>query len=136
MRYSHYEHVNPVTKLEADRARVDQKVKSRYEDIFRKYEHNFTGIGDKIDMATGDLVVDKGHIEHMRHELARDRAHVLHLEDAQNFDTGDEDAKDAKDAEMFSEPGTETTTTAPSQQDPFPCRHQAEDSRCPVLPTF
>lgn len=55
-------------RLEQDRHRNDQKLKTRFEHIFRKYEHDFEGVGDEIDIATGDIVVDNGHLQYMRHE--------------------------------------------------------------------
>ncbi|KXT14987.1 hypothetical protein AC579_7742 [Pseudocercospora musae] len=55
--------------LENDRARNDQKLKSRFEHIFRKYEHDFTGVADEIDIHEGAIVVNNGHIEHMRSDV-------------------------------------------------------------------
>lgn len=59
---------NPDFDLQESRARNDLRLKSTFEAIFRKYEHDFTGIGDEIDLQTGDIVVNNGHIMDMRSE--------------------------------------------------------------------
>ncbi|KAK3112529.1 hypothetical protein LTR53_011112 [Teratosphaeriaceae sp. CCFEE 6253] len=51
-----------------DRRDNDQRLKSRFEDIFEKYAQDFTGVGDEIDIETGDIVVDNGHLQRMQHE--------------------------------------------------------------------
>jgi hypothetical protein len=50
------------------RAQVDQKLKSRFEAIFEKYGHDFTDIGDEIDLETGEIVVNNGHLLEMQDE--------------------------------------------------------------------
>ncbi|EGP87410.1 uncharacterized protein MYCGRDRAFT_93545 [Zymoseptoria tritici IPO323] len=57
-----------VRQLELARNQNDQKLKSRFERIFRKYEHDFTDVGDEIDIESGDIVVDNGHLQNMRDE--------------------------------------------------------------------
>jgi hypothetical protein len=54
---------DPVYQLEQARARASNKLKSRFEGIFAKYEKDFTGIGDEIDLRTGKVVVDNGHLQ-------------------------------------------------------------------------
>ena len=54
--------------LQESRARNDLRLKSTFENIFRKYEHDFTGIGDEVDLQTGEIVVNNGHIMDMRNE--------------------------------------------------------------------
>ncbi|KAF2217415.1 hypothetical protein CERZMDRAFT_92067 [Cercospora zeae-maydis SCOH1-5] len=56
-------------QLDIDRGRNDRKLKSRFEHIFRKYEHDFTGVGDEFDIHTDEIVVNNGHLEHMRSEV-------------------------------------------------------------------
>lgn len=56
------------SELERQREENKRRLKSRFEEIFEKYEHDFTGIGDEIDLKTGEVVVDNGHIAHMKHE--------------------------------------------------------------------
>lgn len=45
------------------------RLKSTLEDVIDKYSRDFTDIGDEIDMETGDIVVDNGHLSGMRHEV-------------------------------------------------------------------
>ncbi|MCJ1361223.1 hypothetical protein MMC16_000321 [Acarospora aff. strigata] len=59
----------PGFDLQASRACSDLRLKSTFEAIFKKYEHDFTGIGDEIDFETGEVVVDNGHIMGMRNEM-------------------------------------------------------------------
>lgn len=54
---------DPVYQLEQARARASNKLKSRFEDIFAKYEKDFTGVGDEIDLRTGEVVVNNGHLQ-------------------------------------------------------------------------
>ena len=58
------------------RARNDQRLKLTFESIFEKYNKDFSEVGDEIDMHTGQIVIDNGHIQGMADEL----------------DIGDEDA--------------------------------------------
>nr|POF07809.1 uncharacterized protein pb1a10.02 [Quercus suber] len=55
-------------ELEREREENKKRLKSRFEQIFEKYEHDFTGIGDEIDLETGEVIVDNGHIARMKHE--------------------------------------------------------------------
>lgn len=48
--------------LQAARAKNDLNLKSIFEGIFAKYENDFTEVGDEIDLETGELVVNNGHI--------------------------------------------------------------------------
>ncbi|KAH0113149.1 hypothetical protein KCU66_g11688, partial [Aureobasidium melanogenum] len=50
------------------RQRIDLKLKGTFERIFEKYARDFTGVGDEIDMETGEVVVDNGHLQYMQHE--------------------------------------------------------------------
>ena len=63
-------------QLDHDRRKQKAKLKSRFEHIFAKYGRDFEGIGDEIDMASGVIIVDNGHLRKMQHEV----------------DTGNEDA--------------------------------------------
>jgi hypothetical protein len=54
--------------LDARRYRNDLLLKSRFESIFEKYSHDFTDIGDEVDLLTGEIVVNNGHLEHMENE--------------------------------------------------------------------
>ncbi|PYI03890.1 hypothetical protein BO78DRAFT_188663 [Aspergillus sclerotiicarbonarius CBS 121057] len=50
------------------RAQNDLRLKSIFEGIFEKYGKDFTDVGDEIDLQTGKIVVDNGHIEAMEGE--------------------------------------------------------------------
>ena len=54
--------------LQERRVRNDLQLKSRFETIFEKYSKDFDGIGDEIDMRTGEIVVNNGHILGMTNE--------------------------------------------------------------------
>ncbi|KXJ91185.1 centromere protein Scm3-domain-containing protein, partial [Microdochium bolleyi] len=73
---------DPLYELDRGRANAASRLKSRFEDIFAKYEKDFTGIGDEIDFHTGEVVVDNGHIE------------ALLQEDDPGSDSGSESASD------------------------------------------
>ncbi|KAL2831785.1 centromere protein Scm3-domain-containing protein [Aspergillus cavernicola] len=51
--------------LHEARAQNDLRLKSIFEGIFEKYGRDFTDVGDEIDLQTGDILVNNGHI----HEL-------------------------------------------------------------------
>ncbi|KAL1583813.1 hypothetical protein WHR41_07182 [Cladosporium halotolerans] len=55
--------------LARNRRANDARLKSRFEHIFEKYEKDFEGIGDEIDLETGEVFVNNGHLENMRHEV-------------------------------------------------------------------
>jgi hypothetical protein len=50
------------------RQKNDERLKSRFERIFEKYEYDFDGVGDEIDIVTGEVLIDNGHLETMRDE--------------------------------------------------------------------
>lgn len=54
--------------LQRDRWRNDQWLKGKLESIFDKYSKDFAGVGDEIDMETGEIVVDNGHLQGMQEE--------------------------------------------------------------------
>jgi hypothetical protein len=54
--------------LPAARAQNDQRLKSLFEGIFAKYSQDFTDVGDEIDLQSGKLVVDNGHLLGMQGE--------------------------------------------------------------------
>jgi hypothetical protein len=53
---------DPAVQLERSRAVATYRLKSSWETIFEKYSKDFTGVGDEIDIKTGEVVVDNGHI--------------------------------------------------------------------------
>ncbi|KAG8625311.1 hypothetical protein KVT40_007062 [Elsinoe batatas] len=58
----------PDSELQRDRARNDAKLKSRFERIFEKYNKDFSQVGDEVDLRTGRVVVDNGHLSRMQNE--------------------------------------------------------------------
>ncbi|KAJ5766231.1 uncharacterized protein N7511_003847 [Penicillium nucicola] len=80
--------------LPAARARNDSRLKSLFEGIFAKYSQDFTDVGDEIDLQSGKLVVDNGHLSRMQGETDTG----AHSPWAQGGDESD-DASDAQGAE-------------------------------------
>jgi hypothetical protein len=82
------------------RQRIDLKLKGTFERIFEKYARDFTGVGDEIDMETGEVVVNNGHLTYMQHErdtgksassrFVRAFADELEVEDAPDDNDHDE----------------------------------------------
>ena len=68
------------------REQNDLRLKSTFETIFEKYGKDFDGVGDEIDLETGEILVDNGHIFGMVNER-----------DAGNLETGLEDGGDEDD---------------------------------------
>lgn len=58
----------PEIDLHARRAQNDFRLKSIFESIFDKYGKDFDGIGDEINLETGEIVVNNGHILGMTNE--------------------------------------------------------------------
>jgi hypothetical protein len=58
----------PDAELQQRRARLDYKLKSTFEAIFEKYGKDFDGVGDEIDLETGEIVVNNGHLLEMHDE--------------------------------------------------------------------
>ena len=56
---------DPGYRLDRSRAVAAFKLKSTFEHIFEKYDKDFSDIGDEIDLATGEIVVDNGHLRSM-----------------------------------------------------------------------
>ena len=52
-------------ELESARAQNDLRLKSIFEGIFEKYGRDFSHVGDEIDLSTGDIVVNNGHLSNM-----------------------------------------------------------------------
>jgi hypothetical protein len=71
---------DPDAELQQRRAQLDYKLKSTFEAIFEKYGQDFDGVGDEIDLETGDIVVDNGHLLEMQDERdAGDTSRARHL---------------------------------------------------------
>lgn len=59
---------DPMYKLDKKRAKSAFKLKSRFEDIFEKYGKDFEETGDEIDLYTGEIIVDNGHLQSLEDE--------------------------------------------------------------------
>jgi hypothetical protein len=59
---------DPGYKLSIERAYADQRFQATMTHIFDKYGRDFEGIGDEIDLVTGEIVVNNGHVHNMRDE--------------------------------------------------------------------
>ncbi|KAL2201803.1 hypothetical protein CC79DRAFT_1361574 [Sarocladium strictum] len=59
---------DPGYQLEIERAHADNRFQSAMAHIFEKYGRDFEGVGDEIDMMTGEIVVNNGHLKNMRNE--------------------------------------------------------------------
>jgi centromere protein Scm3/Myb-like DNA-binding protein len=46
----------------------NQRLRNAFEDIIDKYARDFTELGDEVDLESGSIVVNNGHIERMRDE--------------------------------------------------------------------
>ena len=77
-------------EINARRDRNDSRLKSIFESIFEKYGRDFQGIGDEIDMKTGEVVVDNGHILTMRNERDAGRREFLEEDLESDYSSGGE----------------------------------------------
>lgn len=57
------EDLAPERQLEISRDRAAMSLKSRMELIFEKYGRDFTDVTDEIDLQTGEVIVDNGHLD-------------------------------------------------------------------------
>ena len=60
--------------LDRDRQLSRLRLKSTFEDIFTKYEFDFSNVGDEIDLDTEEVIVDNGHLSGMLDEQDVGRA--------------------------------------------------------------
>ena len=96
---------HPGIDLHARRAQNDFRLKSVFESIFEKYGRDFDGIGDEIDMETGEIVVNNGHIEGMANE--RDIGHAEYSsEKLENSDQEDDQFLTEYSDEKSAAPGS------------------------------
>lgn len=72
--------VDPDAEIYERRARNDLRLKSTFESIFEKYGKDFSGIADEIDLQTGEIVVNRGHVLGMRDETDPGREEDLYDE--------------------------------------------------------
>lgn len=105
---------DPGFKLSVKRACADQKLQATMAHIIEKYSHDFSGVGDEIDMETGEIVVNNGHLWTMRDEgdvggdwMEEEEEEGIRLEDLtdEHSDNQDEiqDSEDDEDLIMRGE---------------------------------
>ena len=58
----------PELDLSYRREQNDRRLKSTFEAIFDKYGKDFDGVGDEIDLETGEIVINNGHVQGMTDE--------------------------------------------------------------------
>ena len=54
--------LSPDKDLNQLRARNDARLKTTFESIFEKYGKDFSGVGDEVDLRTGEIIVNNGHL--------------------------------------------------------------------------
>lgn len=59
---------DPMYQLDKKRAKSAFKLKSMFEDIFAKYGQDFEEVGDEINLHTGEIVVNNGHLQSLEDE--------------------------------------------------------------------
>ncbi|KXL41326.1 hypothetical protein M433DRAFT_20542 [Acidomyces richmondensis BFW] len=131
---------NYAEDLERDRTVNDQRLKSRFEGIFEKYGRDFTGIGDEIDIATGEIVVDNGHLANMQHEadpgesassqFVRAFAQNLEHEDENGSSVDNSEASDLEDGYDSNETVSECqrSISCAASNGAFSAREQSTES--------
>lgn len=55
-------------QLERKRAKAGNRFQKAMAHIFSKYARDFTDVGDEIDLETGEVIVNNGHLANMRYE--------------------------------------------------------------------
>ncbi|KAI9719981.1 MAG: hypothetical protein M1812_003106 [Candelaria pacifica] len=77
------------------RTQNDFRLKSTFESIFEKYSKDFSTVGDVIDLETGEIVVNNGHLRKMRDEQdAGKLLNMLMAAPGDYDDLGDYDAEE------------------------------------------
>ncbi|KAK7743550.1 hypothetical protein SLS53_004084 [Cytospora paraplurivora] len=57
---------DPAYQFELARDNALRKLQSRFENIFAKYGRDFTGVSDEVDLVTGQILVDNGHLQSLQ----------------------------------------------------------------------
>ncbi len=82
--------LSPDIDVNVSRARNDARLKTTFESIFEKYGRDFSGVGDEIDLETGEIIVNNGHLLGMADEK--------HMFDKPNTETGFDSPERGKEA--------------------------------------
>ena len=59
----------PDAELAQKRKQNDNMLKTRWEQVFARYEKDFSGVGDEINMVTGEVEIDNGHLRLMQDDF-------------------------------------------------------------------
>ncbi|KAJ5520841.1 Centromere protein Scm3 N-terminal [Penicillium fimorum] len=110
--------------LPAARAQNDSRLKSLFEGIFAKYSQDFTGVGDEIDLQTGDIVVDNGHLmgmggEHDGGDQPRSWLSQAEMDRPEDLDADDDSNTRGEEDEFFS------MASSPGDRSPDPPREES-----------
>ena len=98
----------PTARYEKRRERASNKLQSTFEDIFAKYGRDFDGVGDEVDMMTGRVIVDNGHLTKMQKKKDvlpdrycddTDESDMMLSEDGLTWDEDEEDDENDEDGE-------------------------------------
>ncbi|KAK4205379.1 hypothetical protein QBC40DRAFT_163067 [Triangularia verruculosa] len=92
---------DPNLKLERSRQHAVFKLKSAFESIFERYGRDFEGVGDEIDLRTGRIVVNNGHIASLK------GSELLEGGESEEEDEGEGDVGTREDAREGGEKGLE-----------------------------
>ncbi|KAJ5630428.1 uncharacterized protein N7484_010528 [Penicillium longicatenatum] len=109
------EEVTEEWDLQAARAQNDLRLKSIFEGIFSKYGKDFTDVGDEIDLQTGKIVVDNGHLSGMREEvdIRDEQARAwLYEDDLSDEDAEEDDIDERQEPSMRSHSDVEVPCTS------------------------
>lgn len=94
----------------------DLRLKSRFEDIFKKYGRDFDTVGDEIDLETGEITVNNGHLQEMDNEqdVGRGLWDDFHPDDDDDVDDGSERENPCHEEETSpTQPKTRKSTKKP-----------------------
>ncbi|XDG08496.1 hypothetical protein ABKA04_008111 [Annulohypoxylon sp. FPYF3050] len=81
---------DPLYELDKGRAKAASRLKSAFERIFEKYERDFTDIGDEIDLETGEVIVNNGHLLSLQDEKDRNREGSISSDEEERIMRGKE----------------------------------------------
>ncbi|KAI8965437.1 hypothetical protein F5Y11DRAFT_313121 [Daldinia sp. FL1419] len=104
---------DPMYELDKKRAKAATRLKSAFERIFEKYGKDFTGVGDEIDLETGEVIVDNGHLLSLAD--AKDRTSREN-----SVSSNEEGVTREKDAQPIEYSGAESSTSTEPPAHNFP----------------
>ncbi|KAI1137178.1 hypothetical protein F5Y05DRAFT_388390 [Hypoxylon sp. FL0543] len=105
---------DPLYQLDKGRAKAATRLKSAFERIFEKYERDFTGVGDEIDLETGEVVINNGHLQSLEDEKDRAREGSISSDEEERIMRG-KDLTPTKDSHSKSPIRANSTSYHPLQ---------------------